>query len=1324
MRMHRSFSYRASAFILILALLMGTFAQPVSAAPASKKIKISKKSVTLVKGKTVTLTVKMGNKKVSGVKWSSSKKSVATVSKKGKVKAVSQGSAVITGKYKGKKYKCKVTVKPDESKKKADKDGHVHDWNEGETVKNPNCTTPGTKAYTCKTDSTHIRTEVIPALGHSLKKIDAVNATCQSEGNKAYYMCGRCGKLFADEAGSKEITVHDVVIPVNNDAHVLSGWQVTKEPTATEKGLKERSCRVCGKVFTEEIPATGKKDEGRETGGEGNKTDDTFDEEEDQPMNLSDEQLKEYIMPTSSMGYVNRLGQDPNNKDKTKMYEITETRFEWKSDEAGYYHLPKTADELAMINRSGDRKGGDVPIEEDDGRFLTAALYFCALKAYTPDTADEFDKMMHVLCDSSVCKTAYSNVNAADIRVNLNGKAPAGALYKYQYIGNSFFEGATPENQYTPSKPMAVVVEDFLYKDGTNTSLGLETYQIVCRTEGSDLDKYKIKVYKDPADNQWYIYDQYEGFTADVKDPYLTEKQVLSAYKKANNITDDDFSFEKNNKALTEGKTQPAVKTEYVGREYAEHNEETGTDDVKPIDIVQANVVLKDVLGEDEAFDLGELKSIDRTAPVIVDEKGWALPDLEKDTGRFATLAAFFGVLKSYKESGNQMNDKITEMMKELTQSPTKTAWLQGGDAYPVVSQQNMKEYMEKAIIKDKPKYTYIANSYFDGASPFNGYTPSDSLSVTVEDYVYNGQWSDAMHTYVYTVITRFEGSDTPRLMQMYMDPFDHKWYLNGDHWLKFVSDVKDPILSDDEVLTAYKKSKGITDGAFTFDGITFADADQPVTDVTVVERLAQDPNDSSKTVPQNVYQGSVCFTNSSKSVLPKDAAGVKKISRKGPAQIEKEINGVKRKIPDIDHDKGRFVLMAEYFAALKAYNQYDYGNSEAMMEELCESPTTIALGIDVFTNTSRQTMKDNLTKEQPSGTPKYSYIGNSYFDGANRINKYTPDEPLTATVEDYVYDGQWSNTYNTMIYTVISRFAGADTYRLLKVYQDPYDLQWYIFSDSWKSFTSDIKTPLAESEEKPRTDYDESLQPNVELKDVLRNYTEKNEETGEDEIKVGKFTQAKVTFDKEIADGKKLPTTLEELKKLRRTGPGVKSDKAGFYVTDVDNDDGRFRLMALYLACLKAYDASNSSSVEEVNKMISYLCESPLTKALGTTVFTNQGKAAIKGNLSKEQPSGTPKYTYIGNSYFDGAAPENGYTPVADTNGNYSITIEDYVYDGVVSNDYNLKIYTVVTKFKGADTERLLKMYQDPFDREWYIWSDSYLGFTADIKEPVKASE
>lgn len=71
-------------------------------------VRLNKTSTTLNQGKTVQLSVS-GTKNT--VSWSSSKTSVATVSKSGKVTARSPGTATIKAKVGGNSYTCKVTVK-------------------------------------------------------------------------------------------------------------------------------------------------------------------------------------------------------------------------------------------------------------------------------------------------------------------------------------------------------------------------------------------------------------------------------------------------------------------------------------------------------------------------------------------------------------------------------------------------------------------------------------------------------------------------------------------------------------------------------------------------------------------------------------------------------------------------------------------------------------------------------------------------------------------------------------------------------------------------------------------------------------------------------------------------------------------------------------------------------------------------------------------------------------------------------------------------------------------------------------------------------------
>lgn len=88
----------------------------VSTVQAASKISISKKTLKLSVGKTKTIKLKgLTKAQAKKVKWGTSKKSVATV-KKGKIKALKAGKATIIAKYKGKKYKCKITVSKSSAK--------------------------------------------------------------------------------------------------------------------------------------------------------------------------------------------------------------------------------------------------------------------------------------------------------------------------------------------------------------------------------------------------------------------------------------------------------------------------------------------------------------------------------------------------------------------------------------------------------------------------------------------------------------------------------------------------------------------------------------------------------------------------------------------------------------------------------------------------------------------------------------------------------------------------------------------------------------------------------------------------------------------------------------------------------------------------------------------------------------------------------------------------------------------------------------------------------------------------------------------------------
>lgn len=99
---------------------------------------------------------------------------------------------------------------------------------------------------------------------HSLKKTEAKAATCVAAGNKEYWTCSECGKIYSDAEGKTETTVAAMTVAATG--HKWDNGTVTKEATATEAGVKTYHCTNtgCNETKTETIPATGVPEKGTE----------------------------------------------------------------------------------------------------------------------------------------------------------------------------------------------------------------------------------------------------------------------------------------------------------------------------------------------------------------------------------------------------------------------------------------------------------------------------------------------------------------------------------------------------------------------------------------------------------------------------------------------------------------------------------------------------------------------------------------------------------------------------------------------------------------------------------------------------------------------------------------------------------------------------------------------------------------------------------------------------------------------------------------------------------------------------------------------------
>ena len=136
---------------------------------------------------------------------------------------------------------CGEVLETREIPAKGHKDG---EW---VVTKQATCTEPGEKELHCATCGEVIKTEAIPATGHAATHVSAQDATCTERGVIEHWACGTCGKLFADEVCTVEMSQADTVAPALG--HKLE-QVVAVAPTIDKEGVEAHyRCTVCGEFY-------------------------------------------------------------------------------------------------------------------------------------------------------------------------------------------------------------------------------------------------------------------------------------------------------------------------------------------------------------------------------------------------------------------------------------------------------------------------------------------------------------------------------------------------------------------------------------------------------------------------------------------------------------------------------------------------------------------------------------------------------------------------------------------------------------------------------------------------------------------------------------------------------------------------------------------------------------------------------------------------------------------------------------------------------------------------------------------------------------------
>ncbi len=175
-----------------------------------------------------------------------------------------------------------------------------------------------------------------------------------------------------------------------------------------------------------------------------------------------------------------------------------------------------------------------------------------------------------------------------------------------------------------------------------------------------------------------------------------------------------------------------------------------------------------------------------------------------------------------------------------------------------------------------------------------------------------------------------------------------------------------------------------------------------------------------------------------------------------------------------------------------------------------------------------------------------------------------------------------------------------------------------------------------------------------------------------------GNNTTRKITFSA-------LPTSAEELKAMPE-----------FTLKDP------FVVAGLVILALNAYTVNKDE------------CYAMLDVLKGPEPLSTMDKQFIRDRFSDKD--------YVPRSYFDGATPDNDYTPAEgkDANGNECVTVT--VKENPYSRDNEGYLRLMLTS-GGADTERPVMLRNKPSTGEWFLFSDSYKGLLAGIRTPKSAN-
>lgn len=453
-------------FVLLISLIFTMVYGSVSVNAAPK---LNRTKVTLLKGEKTILKVTGSRQKVV---WSSSRKSVATVNSKGQVTAKNKGSATILARVSKKTYKCVVKV---------------------ETPKLSRTSLTLTEKKSC----------IIKLTGTTMK-------VTYSSSNPKIARVDSKGKIIAVKKGTAVITAKVNTKKFSCKVTVKAAQKPKPTPTPVPKPSLSVTTLNMNKgdvrnlqvknfkdllVWTSDDPAVATVDsKGRVTAVNVGTTKIQVRDNSSWRGSCTvrvTQTVKKQVEPVLTKGTKAAKKEITNDKGQKEVIDVTVNTYTYT-----FTTVPTNAEELKQYD-----------ITTSDGRYKTMALLILTYRTWTPTNPTDCEEMLSYLTNKELTQY-YKNFLRDRMKAD-NG---------YKYLGNSYLNGATPANNYTPSKPISITLrqdtlpgkgnsisEEIPYFESTQTTPAI--YRAFTDFAGSDSSRW-ICTYKHSKTGKWFIWDQ------------------------------------------------------------------------------------------------------------------------------------------------------------------------------------------------------------------------------------------------------------------------------------------------------------------------------------------------------------------------------------------------------------------------------------------------------------------------------------------------------------------------------------------------------------------------------------------------------------------------------------------------------------------------------------------------------------------------------------------------------------------------------------------------------------------------------------------------